>query len=79
MLTILPLTDSGNLIYLVVNNSTVLGDAANWSPYNLYAVQQHDSEPRSAYPFNSYDPLSPVVDFNKFFDGESLDQEDLVL
>lgn len=28
---------------------------------------------------NAYDPGNPVIDFDKFFDGENLLQEDLVL
>ena len=71
--------DSGNIVRLTVSNSSDLDDAANWSDHQLFVVQRHDSEPRSAYPYNSADPANPVVDFNKFFDGESLDQEDLVL
>ena len=71
--------DSGNIVRLTIQNSTDLQDAANWADHQLYVVQRHDTEPRSAYPYNSADPALPVVDFNKFFDGESLDQEDLVL
>ena len=73
------LLDSGNLVRLTVQNSTDLQDAANWAAHQLYAIQRHDTEPRSAYPYNSADPAAPVVDFNKFFNGESLDQEDIVL
>lgn len=62
-----------------MQNSTNLGRAANWDSHNLYAVRQKDTEPRSAYSYNSYEPEAPVVDFNKFFNGESLDQEDLVM
>jgi primary-amine oxidase len=39
--------------------------------------QQKDSEKRSVSAWNAYDPGHPLVDFDQFFDGESLDQEDL--
>ena len=70
---------SGSVIHLTVQNSTSLGRSAAWATNHLYAVQQHDSEPRSAYPYNNQDVNNPAVDFSKFIDGESLDQEDLVL
>jgi primary-amine oxidase len=72
-------TDSGSTGHLTVQSSTVLGQSANWANHNIYALQQHDTEPKSAYAFNSYDPHHPAVDFNDFFNGESLDQEDIVL
>ncbi|KAL9609939.1 MAG: hypothetical protein Q9167_005335 [Letrouitia subvulpina] len=74
---IMPAT--GNRNHLVIQNSTVLGKSVNWATHHLYAVQRKDSEPRSAYPYNGWDPNEPVVDFDKFFNGESLDQEDIVL
>lgn len=65
--------------HLTIVNSTNLKNSARFAEHHLFAVQQKDTEPRSAYSFNSLDPARPVVDFDKFFDGESLDQEDLVL
>ena len=70
---------TGNRNHLVVENSTKLGDSVNWATHHLYAVQHKDSEPKSAYPYNGFDPNAAVIDFNKFFDGDSLDQEDIVL
>ncbi|KAF2233127.1 amine oxidase catalytic domain-containing protein [Viridothelium virens] len=70
---------SGSIVHLTVQNSTDLGSSANWATNHLYAVQQHDSEPRSAYPYNNQDTNKPAVDFGKFINGESLDQEDIVL
>lgn len=72
-------TDSGSAAHLTVQSSTALGQAANWANHHLYALQRHDTEPKSAYAYNSYDPHHPAVDFNKFFNGESLEQEDIVL
>jgi primary-amine oxidase len=76
---VFPPSDSGSIPYLTVEKSSALGQAANWADHNLFAVVHHDTEPRSAYPFNSYDPMHPTIDFNKFFNGESLDQQDLVI
>ncbi|KAM0212473.1 hypothetical protein ACHAQD_009774 [Fusarium lateritium] len=71
--------NSGSTGHLTVQSSTALGQSANWANHNIYALQQHDTEPKSAYVFNSYDPHHPAVNFNDFFNGESLDQEDIVL
>ncbi|KAF4440787.1 hypothetical protein F53441_12195 [Fusarium austroafricanum] len=71
--------NSGSTARLTVQSSTALGQSANWANHNLYALQHHDTEPKSAYAFNSYDSNHPAVDFDKFFNGESLDQEDIVL
>ena len=70
---------TGNKNHLVIENSTLLGNSVNWAYNHLYALQRKDSEPHSTYPYNSRDPNAPVVDFAKFFDGESLDQEDIVM
>lgn len=70
---------TANAAHLTVVNSTNLKKSVSWASHNLYAVQHKDTEPRSVYAFSSLDPARPVVDFDKFFDGESLVQEDLVL
>ncbi|EEU33975.1 uncharacterized protein NECHADRAFT_94780 [Fusarium vanettenii 77-13-4] len=71
--------NSGSTAHLTVQSSSALGQSANWANHNLYALQHHDTEPKSAYAFNSHDPHHPAVNFDEFFDGESLDQEDIVL
>ncbi|KAL8952143.1 MAG: hypothetical protein Q9222_001920 [Ikaeria aurantiellina] len=83
--------DSNNAVmYSVVNKDApnkygenrgwkIMPDSVNWATHHLYAVQRKDSEPHSAYPYNGWDPNAPVIDFNKFFDGDSLDQEDVVI
>ncbi|KAF5658677.1 peroxisomal amine oxidase [Fusarium heterosporum] len=70
---------SGSTAYLTVQSSSALGQSANWANHNLYALQHHDTEPKSAYAFNSYNPHHPAVNFDNFFNGESLNQEDIVL
>ena len=70
---------TGNRNYLQIENSSTLSNSANWATHHLYAAQRKDTEPHSASPYNTYDPAVPLVDFAKFIDGESLDQEDLVM
>ncbi|KAF2742211.1 amine oxidase catalytic domain-containing protein [Sporormia fimetaria CBS 119925] len=64
--------------HLTQTSSTSTGSAANYATHDLYITRQKDSEPRAADPFNGHDTVDPLVDFSKFFDKESLDQEDLV-
>ena len=70
---------SDGQIHLTVQNSSNLENAANWAGYDLAVSKQKDTEPRSAHPYNGQDVHNPPVDFDKFFDGESLVQEDLVV
>jgi primary-amine oxidase len=42
-------------------------------------IWQKDSEIHAASPWNAYSPWDPLINFGEYFDGESLDQEDLVL
>ncbi|KAJ9102657.1 hypothetical protein QFC19_004766 [Naganishia cerealis] len=50
-----------------------------WAKHSLHVVRHKDEEPYSSNMFNINLPGRPPVDFSSFFDGESLDQEDLVL
>ena len=54
-------------------------NAANWATHDLYVTRQHDTEPRSAHAYNTQDVANPAVDFNAFFNSESLTQEDIVV
>lgn len=72
------LPDTGT-IHLTVQNSSNLENAANWSPYDIQVTRQHDTEPRAAHPYNSQDVFDPPINFDDFFNGESLDQEDIVV
>lgn len=69
----------GPIVHNTAIDSTNVGKSIGWATHHLYAVQHKDTEPRSAHAYNSLNVNDPVVDFNKFFDGESLDQEDIVL
>lgn len=64
---------------LTVQGSSNLANAANWAGYDLQITRQHDTEPRSAHAYNLEDVHDPPIDFNHFFNGESLDQQDLVV
>ncbi|EKG10001.1 Copper amine oxidase [Macrophomina phaseolina MS6] len=64
---------------LTAINSTSLGRTAGWSSHDVHITAQHDTEPRSAYPFNAHDLYDPPIDFDRFFNGEDLNQTDLVI
>ncbi|KAF2088297.1 membrane copper amine oxidase [Saccharata proteae CBS 121410] len=70
---------SQGTVRLTVKNSSNLVNAANWATHDLFVTRQHDKEPRSAHPYNNQDVAEPVVDFDRFFDGEGLVQEDVVV
>lgn len=70
---------SSPTIHVTVENSSNLVNAAQWATHDLFVTRQHDTEPRSAYPYNTQDVANPAVNFNEFFDGESLLQEDIVV
>jgi primary-amine oxidase len=70
---------TGAPTYLTAQNSSQYPGQINWASHNVYALQRHDSEPVSAHPAGGYGTDVAFVDFDDFFDGESLDQEDVVL
>ncbi|KAI4601929.1 hypothetical protein KJ359_010795 [Pestalotiopsis sp. 9143b] len=65
--------------YRGYRNSSNLASAAHLFEYDIQVTRQHDYEPRSAHPYASQDLHDPPVDFAEFFNGESLEQEDLVM
>jgi primary-amine oxidase len=70
---------SAGTIHLTVSNSSNLVNAANWAKHDLYVTRQHDTEPRSSHPYQSQDVANPPINFDEFFNGESLVQEDIVV
>jgi primary-amine oxidase len=72
-------SSTGASISLTAQNPTSLGKVANWATHPLYAVKRKDTEQSSTYKWNYYNIQKPLVDFDSFFDGESLEQEDIVL
>lgn len=67
-----------NPIHNTVVGSKRLLKNANWAQYNLAVSQRKETEPTSSSMWNMNLPGKPTVDFHRFFDSESLDQEDLV-
>ncbi|KAK8035098.1 Copper amine oxidase [Apiospora rasikravindrae] len=70
---------AAGVIHLTVKDSSVAGKALNVANHHLYATKFKDTEVRASSPYNLLDVEDPLVDFAKFQDSESLDQEDLVL
>ncbi|KAF2119485.1 copper amine oxidase [Lophiotrema nucula] len=58
----------GSPIHLTFNDSSGYSKRMNWAIHHLYVLQRKDSEPNSTYD-----------DFNTHFDGDCLEQEDLVV
>lgn len=69
---------SAGTAHLTVEDSSNLVNAANWAGYDVQVTQQHNHEGRSSHPYNSQDVHNPPIDFNQYFNSESLVQEDLV-
>jgi primary-amine oxidase len=65
--------------HLTVQDSSALVDAARWANHDVQITLQKDTEPRSSHSRNNQDTHNPPVNFDAFFNGESLLQEDLVL
>lgn len=61
-----------------LNNKRTLKNV-QWAKGHAFATRAKDSEPYSSSAWNMNLPGRPPVDFDSFFDDESLDQEDLVL
>lgn len=64
--------------HLTIQDSSNILNAGHYATSDLYVTRQKDTEPRAADPYNAFNLQNPLVDFSKFLDGESLEQEDLV-
>jgi len=73
---VLPYTGTA---HLTVEGSSNLNHAAHWAEYDIQVTKRKDTEYRSSHPLNSQDTFDPPIDFSKFFDGDNLRNEDLVL
>ncbi|GAA5930824.1 uncharacterized protein JCM15063_002470 [Sporobolomyces koalae] len=69
----------GGGIRVPFNESSNLGPSMNFATHQIYVTKHHDSEYSTSHGNNAYSPYDPIVDFGKYFDGENLEQEDLVL
>ncbi|KAI9155126.1 Membrane primary amine oxidase [Paramyrothecium foliicola] len=70
---------TGSPIHVTVENSTVFGKLIDWAYHHLHVLKRKDSEPVAAHPMTRTWDLQSLVEFGRFFDGESLEQEDIVL
>jgi primary-amine oxidase len=68
---------ASGVIYLTVNDSSIGQNALHQASHHLFVTKQKDSEARASDPYNLLDTQNPLVNFDSYFDGESLDQEDL--
>jgi len=65
-------------MYSTIQNSTNAGPSINFAKAPLYVTKQKDSEFNSAHPNSAYSPFEPIIDFEKYLDGEDLVQEECV-
>lgn len=72
----MPYTGTG---HLTIEDSNVLLNSTRWAERDLMFSVAKETEARSANIFNTMDKANPPIDFNEFFDGESLRDQDLVL
>ncbi|KAJ3132936.1 hypothetical protein HK100_004817 [Physocladia obscura] len=63
---------------LAVEDSPFMTDGANWSHDNVAFSVYHEDERYGSDEFNQEAHGKPLVDFNTFFDSESLNQTDIV-
>lgn len=68
---------ASGVAYLTVQDSSVTKNAAHHTTHHLYVTRQKDNETYAVGAYNSLTPEDPQVDFDKYFNGESLDQEDM--
>jgi primary-amine oxidase len=68
---------AAGVAYLTVQNSSITKNAAHHTTHHLFVTKQKDDEARATNPYNSLDIDNPPVDFAKYFNGESLVQEDM--
>nr|XP_031863935.1 uncharacterized protein CI109_000579 [Kwoniella shandongensis]KAA5531007.1 hypothetical protein CI109_000579 [Kwoniella shandongensis] len=66
-------------MHLTIKNSSNLINSQGFADHAYYVTKRKDSELRASSAWNDYDTAKPLVDFNKFFDGDNLEQEDIVM
>ncbi|KAJ7661708.1 copper amine oxidase [Mycena rosella] len=66
-------------MHLTIQNSSVLLKSQGFATHGLYITKQKDTEVRASHANNNYDPGHPLIDFDAFFNSESLNQTDIVL
>ncbi|ODO11062.1 hypothetical protein I350_01664 [Cryptococcus amylolentus CBS 6273] len=66
-------------MHLTITNSSNLLNSQGFATHQYYVCKRKDSELRASNAWNDYDTANPIVDFSKFFDGEDIEQEDIVV
>ncbi|KAF7334469.1 Amine oxidase [Mycena venus] len=66
-------------MHITIQDSPNLLKSAGFAKHALYVTKQKDTEVHSSHPNNDYDPGHPLINFEEFFNGESLNQTDIVL
>jgi primary-amine oxidase len=66
-------------VHLASQRSPFTLKSGQWAKQAFAVSRQHDTEPSSSSTQQQNLPMAPPVEFWKFFDGESLVQEDLVM
>ncbi|KAI5810568.1 copper amine oxidase [Pyronema omphalodes] len=70
---------SGTPVHLQIEKSPVLKNVAEFTTHHLYVTKQKDTEPRLGASASNRDGEHPLVEFGKFFNGENVKQEDIVV
>ncbi|KAJ7058557.1 copper amine oxidase [Mycena amicta] len=77
------LAASRALFYYYLSNpsahSSNLLKSQGFATHGLYVSKQKDTEVRASHANNDYDPGHPLIDFSKYFNGENINQTDIVL
>lgn len=68
---------AGPVAHSTIEDSPVAGKALNHATHHLYVTKQKDNEMYAVSAYNSMNKDNPPVDFDKYFDGENLVQEDM--
>ncbi|KAJ7906597.1 copper amine oxidase, partial [Mycena leptocephala] len=66
-------------MHLTIEDSPNLLKSQGFAKHALYVTKQKDTEVRASHANNDYDPGNPLIDFEKFFNSENLNQTDIVL
>lgn len=74
---IVPGTGIASPVHLTTHQSSNLRNATTWAEHDLYVTKQKDTEPRSSSPLNGMTPDQPLIQFDRFLDGENVVDEDL--
>ncbi|WVO21364.1 uncharacterized protein IAS62_002672 [Cryptococcus decagattii] len=69
----------GSGMHLTITNSSNLFNSQGFVTHQYYVLKRKDTELRVSNAWNDYDTEHPMIDFSKYFDGEDIEQEDIVM